>query len=254
VSGDLTSAFDFKSPTAEPFVAALPATAAVARRAAALPGRTTPQTPDTPLIPVQAKGVRPSRALPYALNVEEAAQRDRMGLRFVNKGKVAAVFHVYDRRNLESAPRRYTVEPGKALADLWPAGAYDLWVLAPNGFHRHLVGESPEREAVLTMVHASGPILALGARNGTDAPLALQFTPNAYGDALASWATQLAPSGEAARSWTLAAIGGWYDISVTSPDSPRYLRRLAGRLETGAPSTSDPAMGGPAQMDQAVWA
>jgi phospholipase C len=52
----------------------------------------------------------------------------------------------------------------------------------------------------------------------------------------------------------LAAIGGWYDLSVTSPEAPRYLRRLAGRLETGAPSISDPAMGGPARMDQAVLA
>jgi len=254
VCGDLTSAFDFKSPNAELFVTALPPTAATAKRAAALPGRTTPETPPSPLIPVQATGVRPSRALPYALNVEEAGEGDRMGLRFVNQGKVAAVFHVYDRRNLESAPRRYTVEPGKALADLWPAGAYDLWVLAPNGFHRHLAGEAPEREARVTMRRTSGPILALDARAGVAGPVTLQFAPSAYGDALAPWSIQLAPSGQAARSWTLTPIGGWYDLSVTSPDAPRYLRRLAGRLETGAPSTSDPAMGGPARMDQAIWA
>jgi len=253
VCGDLTSAFDFKSPNAEPFVAALPSTAATAKRAAALPGRTTPQTPSSPLIPVQATGVRPSRALPYALNVEEAAEGDRMGLRFVNQGKVAAVFHVYDRRNLESAPRRYTVEPGKALADLWLAGAYDLWVLAPNGFHRHLIGDAPEREATVAMLHASGPLLALDARASVASPATLNFAPNAYANALSSWSTQLAPSGQSSGSWTLAAIGGWYDISVTSPESPRYLRRLAGRLETGAPSISDPAMGGPARMDQAVW-
>jgi phospholipase C len=63
----------------------------------------------------------------------------------------------------------------------------------------------------------------------------------------------MAPRGQGAQSWTLSSTRGWYDLSVTSPDSPRYLRRLAGRLETGAPSTSDPAMGGPARMDQAVW-
>jgi phospholipase C len=254
VCGDLTSAFDFKSPNTEPFVATLPSTTATAKRAAALPGRTTPETPQSPLIPVQAIGVRPSRALPYALNVEEAAEGERIGLRFVNQGKVAAVFHVYDRRNLESPPRRYTVEPGKALADLWPVGAYDLWVLAPNGFHRHLIGESPARDAAVTMLHASGPMLAVSVRNRIDAPLALQLAPNAYEGALTPWSTQLPPSGEAAWSRTLKAIGGWYDISVTSPEAPRYLRRLAGRLETGAPSTSDPAMGGPARMDQAVWA
>jgi phospholipase C len=252
VCGDLTSAFDFKAPNVEPFVATLPPTAAIARRAAALPGRTTPETPPTPLVPVQATGVRPSRALPYALNVEEAALGDRMGLRFVNQGQVAAVFHVYDRRNLESAPRRYTVEPGKTLADLWPAGPYDLWVLAPNGFHRHLVGEAPEREASVTMLHASGPILALDAYSQAAAD-ALCIAPNAYGESLATLARAPSPPGHAAWSWTLAPSGGWYDVSITSPAQPRYLRRLAGRLETGAPSTSDPAMGGPARMDQAVW-
>jgi len=254
VCGDLTSAFDFKSPNAAPFVAALPPTAATAKRAAALPGRTTPETPATPLVPVQATGVRPSRALPYALNIEEAPERDRIGLRFINQGKVAAVFHVYDRLNLASAPRRYTVEPGKVLADLWPAGAYDLWVLAPNGFHRHLVGGSPEQEARVTMIHASGPSLTLDVRNAIDRPVALKAAPNAYIDALAPWAFQLAPSGRAVQTWTLAATGGWYDVCITSPEAPRYLRRLAGRLETGAPSTSDPAMGGAARMDQAVWA
>jgi phospholipase C len=252
VCGDLTSAFDFKSPNAEPFIADLPPTAVTAKRAAALPGRTTPLTPPTPLVPVQATGVRPSRALPYALNVEEAAKDGRMGMRFMNHGEVAAVFHVYDRRNLSSAPRRYTVEPGKTLADLWPAGPYDLWVLAPNGFHRHLAGEAPEREATVSMLHARGPILALDAYSQSGA-LALCIAPNAYGESLTTLARAPSPPDHAAWSWTLAPTGGWYDVSITSPSAPRYLRRLAGRLETGAPSISDPAMGGPARMDQAVW-
>jgi phospholipase C len=253
VCGDLTTAFDFKSPNTEPFVAALPPTGADARRAAALPGHTTPKTPETPLVPVQAVGVRPSRALPYALNLEEAAERDRMGLRFINQGSVAGVFHVYDRRNLASAPRRYTVEPGKSLADLWPAGAYDLWVLGPNGFHRHLVGASPSEEAQATLLKAKGKVLGLDIRNRSDRSLALRVTPNAYGDAFSPWSTELAPLAQTGRIWALSATGGWYDLSVTSPQSPSYLRRLAGRLETGSPSISDPAMGGPAHMDQAIW-
>jgi phospholipase C len=126
-------------------------------------------------------------------------------------------------------------------------------VLAPNGFHRHLVGEAPATDARMAMIHAGGPTLALAVRNPSDRPLALRAAPSAYGDALASWSIQMAPRGQGAQSWTLSSTRGWYDLSVTSPDSPRYLRRLAGRLETGAPSTSDPAMGGPARMDQAVW-
>jgi phospholipase C len=41
-----------------------------------------------------------------------------------------------------------------------------------------------------------------------------------------------------------AAFGtGWYDLSVTSTASPGYLRGLAGHVETGQPSVSDPALG-----------
>ncbi|MNT89054.1 Non-hemolytic phospholipase C precursor [compost metagenome] len=41
----------------------------------------------------------------------------------------------------------------------------------------------------------------------------------------------------------MSRSGGWYDISVHDQDDPAFLRRLAGRIETGAHSTSDPAMG-----------
>ncbi|CAG2157308.1 unnamed protein product [Oppiella nova] len=39
-------------------------------------------------------------------------------------------------------PRRYIVEAGKTLDDVWNVkkdnqGLYDLWVMGPNGFHRH---------------------------------------------------------------------------------------------------------------------
>jgi phospholipase C len=36
---------------------------------------------------------------------------------------------------------------------------------------------------------------------------------------------------------------GWYDITITSHADPAYLRRLAGHVETGRPSISDPALG-----------
>ena len=54
------------------------------------------------------------------------------------------MLHVYDRLHLERGPRRYTVEAGKRLDGIWDTatddGRYDLWVLGPNGFHRHFAG------------------------------------------------------------------------------------------------------------------
>lgn len=35
----------------------------------------------------------------------------------------------------------------------------------------------------------------------------------------------------------------WAQYNGRPDDAPGFLRRLAGRIETGAPSTSDPAMG-----------
>jgi phospholipase C len=50
------------------------------------------------------------------------------------------------------------------------------------------------------------------------------------------------------RAATVALAGtergsGWYDVSVTAAGDPGYLRRLAGHVETGRPSISDPAFG-----------
>ena len=39
----------------------------------------------------------------------------------------------------------------------------------------------------------------------------------------------------------MADTYGWYDLSVTSDSSAKFLRRLAGRVESGKPSVSDPA-------------
>jgi len=43
--------------------------------------------------------------------------------------------------------------------------------------------------------------------------------------------------------WNLDSTGWWYDLMVTSNTDPSFLRRFAGRMETGRHSVSDPAMG-----------
>jgi phospholipase C len=48
--------------------------------------------------------------------------------------------------------------------------------------------------------------------------------------------------------WSLKSTFGWYDLVVESENDPDFLRRLAGHLENGQDSASDPAIGngGPA--------
>jgi phospholipase C len=249
VCGDLTSAFDFKTPNDGAFLKALPRTAETAARAAALPRRTVPPTPDTPAAPLQATGTRPSRALPYALDVA-AEIGERVGLTFRNTGAAAAVFHVYDRLRLDQPPRRYTVEPGKSLRGVWPrTPAYDLWVLGPNGFHRHFKGDPTAGPELAAAFDAARNAVTLTVSNGGSAPCELSVTAGAYG--LRPWTARLAPGASASRTWRLGRSGGWYDLKAVLVGQDAYLRRLAGRLETGVDGVSDPDLGGPALMDQA---
>jgi phospholipase C len=41
----------------------------------------------------------------------------------------------------------------------------------------------------------------------------------------------------------VADSGNWYDFVVTCAASPGFVRRFAGRMETGKDAVSDPAMG-----------
>ncbi len=247
VCGDLTSAFNFATPNAAPFRDALPGTADAASRAAALPHRTTPPTPATPSAPVQAAGVRRARALGYDLAMEEATGPEGLRLDFINRGRLGAVFHLYDRQRLSEAPRRYTVEPGKSLRDLFAGDGHDLWVLGPDGFHRHFMGAGG---GVALTALGKGRGLGLGLVNTGPDPVEISVTPNAYHDALKPWRATLRPGASASPVWSLSDSGGWYDLSVTSSHNPAWLRRLAGRIWTGRPGISDPAMAGVAVMEQ----
>jgi phospholipase C len=250
VCGDLTSAFDFKAPNPGPFAAVLPATATTAAKAAALRHLVAPTPPSERVAPVQDAGVRPSRPLPYALGVEEDIGDGSARLVFRNDGAAGAVFHVYDRRRLDLAPRRYTVEAGRRLTGTWDGADHDLWVLGPNGFHRRFVGQGAPAVATLIRLDRWKGALVVEVRNLGEATQRLRLAPVAY--AHRRWTVDLKPGATASRRWDLAKTAGWYDFEATLDGDDRYRRRLAGRLETGRASTSDPAMHGPADMGGAI--
>jgi len=234
VCGDLTSCFDFKTPNDKPFPP-LPSVAETAARAAKLP-ETKPPTPATMVAPVQAKGTRPSRALPYALAVDGRIKGGAMTLSFANSGAQAAVIQVYDRLRLDAVPRRYTVGSKAWLEDTWPAGAHDLWVLGPNGFHRRFAGGDIGVEIT---ARAKGDAMALTLTNTGKAPRILIVEGGKE-----PWRGTLRTT----EARTFATDHGWYDLTVRDAADPTWLRRLAGRIETGRDSISDPLMGGTAPL------
>ncbi|MFG6415154.1 phosphocholine-specific phospholipase C [Roseateles sp. DC23W] len=258
VSGDLTGCFDFARPEDSAFLQDLPATAALRARALTLPGTKMPATPTSLVTPVQDAGLRMARALPYELQVQASASATGVMLRFENAGDAGAVFHVYDRLALSQPPRRYTVEAGKQLEGRWagtPGAAYDLWVLGPNGFHRHFIGELPKLGAAQSQpdvrVHADRVYLelVLELRNEGSKPCTFVLSSHRYA-AVPDRRWMLAAHSQ--QTVRIAVDGGhrWYDHSLKVIEVPGFGRRLAGHLENGEPSVSDPAMSGAARLDQ----
>jgi phospholipase C len=52
------------------------------------------------------------------------------------------------------------------------------------------------------------------------------------------------PGQSESRRWGVHRTGGWYDRTVTVEGNPTFAAQLAGHLENGADSVSDPLMGG----------
>jgi len=255
VCGDLTSTLDFKDPDNAAFFKKFPDTVEQAKRARALTKKTTPTTPTTITLPVQATGTRPARALPYELHTSAKVHAtNRIELTFGNTGSAAAVFHVYDRKHLDQVPRRYTVEAHKELKGSWDLaaddGAYDLWVLGPNGYHRHFTGNATESPVEIQVRYdVANERVALLMTNHSHASADYHLAANAYFDQ-EPWVGTVAPNSLVERQWSLQASSHWYDFTLTLANQPGYTRRFAGHLETGEPSISDPALGGVAIGEQ----
>jgi phospholipase C len=249
VLGDLTSAFDFRRPNAKlPVLPSLTRDEADAIRAAQEALRQIPIPTDSAgAMPIQPAGVRPARALPYALHVDAVVEADaaRVRLRFRNVGDAGAVYHVYDRLRLTAVPRRYTVEAGKSLEDVWSAGPgvggrYDLWVLGPNGFLRHVAGTAGGSDAArLAIDVAYTRALDITLSNDGVEDCVVSLTPNAYRRPGSD--TVVVGAGTQRRvRWPLRL--GWYDVTITCDADATYLRRFAGHVENGRASVTDPAI------------
>ncbi|KAB7647663.1 phosphocholine-specific phospholipase C [Polymorphobacter fuscus] len=239
--GDLTSCFDFSMDADRNFP---PLPDARGSRAALAE-----QMQHFPIIPhfqskgmlTQEQGLRRSRALPYRLHVDARTRQGAVTLTFVNDGTVGATFHVYDKQNLDRIPRRYCVEAGKTLDDQWSIGenGFDLVVLGSNGFMRSfraplrtevpaLVAryDSRRKEIALTIDHVgTNPLDVIMAedRYAVNEPLRIGITAGS----------------RAKARWSAEKSHGWYDFTVTAGN---FVMCLAGRIEDGKPSVSDPLM------------
>jgi phospholipase C len=255
VAGDLTSVFNFANPNAAPV--SLPSTTGFLPPTAELDGAGgTTFIPSlnsvVPGVPAQEKGIRPARALPYELDVHAAvnASNNTVTLTFVNTGNATVVFHVRS-GNAADPVRYYTVEPGKSLAGTWNitspvTSPYNLSVYGPNGFVRYFNGGIGSSAAILDVVTryniGQGPNIGWNITNfgSTEAEV---IVLDAYTGNLLTTRV-LHPHATVVDKLSLDQFFGWYDLIVTVGGDPAFKYRLAGHVETGEDSYSDPALGG----------
>lgn len=248
VVGDLASAFNFASPNDA--LVQLPSTASYQPpEQNAVAGVRFPDYVPTPpanqALPQQEPGTRPARALPYELHVDGEVNASSIQLFFRNTGNAAAVFQVRS-GDEHAGPWTYTVGAGDEASDNLAATgrSYDLSVSGPNGFLRTFVGSLGADSAKLTVKTSydgtSGGIAVVMQNRGSSAETVSVF--DAYSGKTQT--SMVPPQGSATFVSPLEESFGWYDFSVKVGSDPGFLRQLAGHVETGRPSVTDPAIAG----------
>ncbi|HEU4635114.1 MAG TPA: phospholipase domain-containing protein, partial [Edaphobacter sp.] len=236
VCGDLTSAFDF-SQTSRNQNKSFPPPAPI--KSLHQPY----SVPKVQTMPVQEKGTRPARPLPYWVETACQVDNDRVTLSLMNKGKAGAAFYIYNRAEPQREPRRYTVSAGDTLADFWmpaPSGGFDLAMYGPNGCMAHHKGTvSAEEPAVELRQDPEKNLVRITVRNRSQ-----NSNSFAIGESYTKLRVQRSvPAGEEiAIEIPLALSSGWFDVSVEAAKADPFLRRFAGHIEDGKPSISDPAL------------
>ena len=210
-----------------------------------------------PDMPRQEKGTRISCALPYQLYADgspDAASgtfrlRLSAGRELFGAQSAGAPFTVYELPAFSI--RNYAVSAGDTLTESLPAERgknYQFLVRGPNGFFREFSGKPEAPSLEVTCDYERNPVghsatgnLELLFTNHAAQPLGLAILDNAYG----AGSIQLSLAGGENKKITIDTLRGrgWYDFTLTIDGRNDFLRRYAGRVETGKPGSSDPAMG-----------
>jgi phospholipase C len=213
------------------------------------------------LMAQQEKGTRSACALPYQLTVDGQLTTDgrQFSITFASrterfgKATAGAPFMVYNMAN--HSVRDYAVSPGDQLTDSWPLtgdAAYHFRVYGPNGFFREFIGNgtSPQPTVLCQDERVTGAKtvakLTLQLTNLQAKACAIEVIDNAYKQKPRQVAldSMTGKNGQTTVKIPLADSFGWYDVSIRVVGNASFEQRYAGRVETGASSFSDPAMGG----------
>jgi phospholipase C len=237
VTGDLTTAFDFKHPdfTIPGNIPTLDQTWALTQLTG---GSTTPPAEGDQKMPAQEPGTRPHRPTNYQLHADVTVNRStsQVTAALTNTGKVGASFAVYPDKYLTFGATPVTVQPSSAGSYVWDAaltgGKYSFSVYGPDGFLTSFAG------AVVPAGLNAGPVPAVSTAlraNRLELTLANQgsgtvtytVTPNDYAG---STKTATVKAGRSKSvSWPTDQYG-YYDVVITASTADGFRRRYAGRI------------------------
>jgi phospholipase C len=247
VCGDLTSAFDFATPNQDWIALTLPATADYMQRVARSKAAPSLKIPTMQAPSAQDGPQRGARPLPYLLSAGARVTDGVLWIDLANAGRTGAVFQVFDNTDRDG-PWRFTLAAGeKYAAGHWNLagrgpGPFDLTIHGPNGFYRRFAGDTSKSQPVVTVAADARARLVVSLKGKGLATLHMADDyPLSDGEARQ---TLTLPTRGVVRSvWDLRSSDHWYDLTLTLADDPSFTQRLAGHLETGRASRTDPGIG-----------
>jgi phospholipase C len=216
--------------------------------------------------PKQEKGVKPACALPYELYTDGYFNKEKKAYEIAFKAgnkvhgskSTGSPFRVYAVNPYQKEQLRawdYSAAAGDTLTDEWKITdfeneTYHLKVYGPNGFYREFAGNNNNPQlkiscdyetSRLNAARLTGNLVIHIANHDKKAHTAV-ISDKSY---KAQAQTLVIPAGGNTRVvLKLAKNHNWYDFSVKLNGHDTFEERFAGRVETGAPTKTDPLMGG----------
>ncbi|MGW7050956.1 phosphocholine-specific phospholipase C [Streptomyces sp. NPDC054887] len=236
VTGDLTSAFDFRRGRRQPPV----------ERPGAIPpftGRWRPVPPVEQRMPVQEEGTRPARPLPYQPDAHGAVDGGVFRVRLSNTGRASAHFALYPYAGEFAIPQHRDVRGSAQWAVPLTRDAYRFTITGPNGFRREFAGTRTGAAEVSSYLDVRDRDLHLTLVNRGGEPLTFTVRTLAYADEAdlhdgRHRRVTVKPGRSRTVVHSAADAHGWYDLAITVTGDDAFHRRLMGHIENGRASVS----------------
>jgi phospholipase C len=143
----------------------------------------------------------------------------------------------------------YAVGAGHELTERWPLeffkdDRYHLRLYGPNGFFREYAGDANDPEILVACNYETdktGNVALQILNRSKNHPYNISIVDNAYGANKIS--KKINSSGSESIVLDLSKSSGWYDFTVRVDGVDGFMKRFAGRVETGKETITDPFMG-----------